>query len=304
MGVKRNVIKYIIDPHIREVSPLAVAVEGTARSGARILFDAHEFSPEQESDRPAWRVFVKPFKSYLFRRYLDKADRMITVSSGIRDLYTRQFGLTPQIILNTTAYQKTPFHPVHNDKINIVHHGHAIPGRYLEEMVRMIALTDNRYQLNFVLVSKDDDLYIQKLKKLAQSVAPNKVVFWEPVPTSEIINFIQRFDLGLPFLIVLQMNHVYSLPNKFFDFIMAGLGIVVSPLPSMMEVITANGIGKISSSQTAADMAAMLNALSVEEINEFKRNSLKLAKVFNAEREMDKLLQIYRSLLDEQPAKI
>lgn len=290
--------------HANDWDSLPVAVEGAARTDTRILFDAHEFSPEQESNRPAWRVFVKPFKSYLFRRYLDKADRMITVSSGIRDLYTRQFRLTPQIILNTTAYQNTQFHPVRYDKINIVHHGHAIPGRYLEEMVRMIALTDNRYQLNFVLVSKDDDQYIQKLKKLAQSVAPNKVVFWEPVPTSEIINFIQRFDLGLPLLRVRQINHTNSLPNKFFDFIMAGLGILVSPLPSMMEVITANDIGKISASQTAADMAAMVNALSVEEINKFKRNSLKLAKVFNAEREMDKLLLIYRSLLNEQPAKI
>ncbi len=285
--------------HANDWDSLPVAVEATAQLNTRVLFDAHEFSPEQESDRLVWRIFVKPFKSYLFSKYLGQIDKMITVSSGIQDLYIRQFGITPQIILNTPAYQKTLFYPVENNKINIVHHGHAIPGRYLEEMVRMIALTDERYLLNFVLVSKDDYKYVDKLKKLSQIIAPQKVIFWDPVHPAEIINFIQRFDLGLPLLRVQQMNHVNSLPNKFFDFIMAGLGIVVSPLPAMAEVIDTYAIGKISASQSAEDMASMLNALSNDEINIYKRNSLKLARIYNAELEMDKLLLIFQSLLTE-----
>ena len=289
--------------HANDWDSLPVAVEATAQLKTRILFDAHEFSPEQESDRLIWRIFVKPFKTYLFSKYLKKIDKMITVSSGINDLFNNKFAISSKIILNTPAYKKTSFHPVDNNKINIVHHGHAIPGRYLEEMVRMIALTDERYHLNFVLVSKDDYKYIDKLKKLSQLIAPQKVYFWDPVHPAEIINFIQRFDLGLPLLIVRQMNHVYSLPNKFFDFIMAGLGVVVSPLPTMAQVIDTYAIGKISASQSAEDMASMLNALSADEINAFKRNSLKLARVYNAEREMKKLLLIYQSLLAEDYTK-
>jgi hypothetical protein len=285
--------------HANDWDALPVAVEATAQLKTRVLFDAHEFSPEQESDRLLWRIFLKPFKSYLFRKYLIKINKMITVSSGIQDLYIKEFHITPQVILNSPAYQKTLFHPVKNNTINIVHHGHAISGRYLEEMVRMIALTDERYLLNFILVSNSSNKYINRLKKFTQVIAPQKVIFWDPVELSQIVSFINKFDLGLPFLKAPHLNILNALPNKFFDFIMAGLGVVVSPLPAMAQVIETYANGKMSTSQSAEDMASMLNALSVDEINNFKRNSLKLARVFNAEREMGKLLHIYQSLLSD-----
>lgn len=44
----------------------------------------------------------------------------------------------------------------------------------------------------------------------------------------------------------------------------------------------------------------MLNALTADEINQLKHNSLALAKVYNAEREMAKLSAIYVELLNKQ----
>ena len=283
--------------HANDWDSLPVAIEGSNNSCSRVVFDSHEYTPEQNADNLLVRLFIKPYKIWLLKKYMHQVDSAITVSEHICGLYKKNYGVTMSVVLNVQNYKKIHFKPVNLECIHIIHHGIATSGRYLEAMIDMIRLTDKRYHLNFMLIPVLHPGYMAKLKKHAKTVAAERVTFWDPVLPSEIVNFIQRFDLGLPLLKVRQMSHFYSLPNKFFQFIMAGLGVVVSPLPTMAQVIDTYAIGKISASQTAEDMASMLNALSADEINTFKRNSLKLARVYNAECEMQKLLLIYESLL-------
>jgi hypothetical protein len=94
-------------------------------------------------------------------------------------------------------------------------------------------------------------------------------------------------------------NYYYVLPNKFFDYMMAGLAIALPPLPSMQKIVEENQNGVVASDQSIQAMASALNGLSVAEINRFKQNSLMAAKKFNAEVEMGKLMSIYNDLLQE-----
>lgn len=163
--------------HANDWDALPVAAKAVENTKTRILFDAHEFSPEQQADQYFWRIFVKPYKIFFLRKYLKYANQMITVSTGIRDLYGENFGITPQIILNAQNYQKTRFSPIDSHAIEIIHHGYAIPGRYLEDMIHMIARTDKKYRLNLVLIEKKGSNYVKKLKKLAQKIAHDRVIF-------------------------------------------------------------------------------------------------------------------------------
>jgi hypothetical protein len=101
----------------------------------------------------------------------------------------------------------------------------------------------------------------------------------------------------MPWLRANNLNHINALPNKFFDFVMAGLGIAILPLPSMRKIVEEHGIGVVASSFFTQEMAIALNNLTVERINQFKQNSLELAKTINAEHEMEKLMGIYGKLL-------
>jgi len=104
--------------------------------------------------------------------------------------------------------------------------------------------------------------------------------------------------LGFPFLKAPNKNIQNALPNKFFDFIMAGLGIIVPGLPAMGGIVSQNKNGVVMDTQSIHEIAGKLNSLTLAEINQFKRNSLRLAKEFNAEKEMRKLQRIYRELLE------
>ena len=147
-----------------------------------------------------------------------------------------------------------------------------------------------------MMVPTDAD-YLKRLTSLASRVSPERIMFHKPVQPQEINRKLIQFDVGIPLIRANTLSYLNALPNKFFEYVMAGLGIVVSPLPSMQKIIEEHAIGIIAGDQSMEGMAAALNDLTAERINRFKQNSLELAQILNAEREMEKLMGIYGELL-------
>jgi len=283
--------------HANDWDSLPLAVEAAQNANFRLLFDAHEFSPEQEADTLFGKIFIKPYRNYLFNQYLKRADKVITVSVGIQELYFQHFGIKSDLIINASFYKQFYFSLTDEKKISIIHHGNAVRSRCIEEMIRMISFTDERFTLYLMLVERHDKKYVRFLKRFAQKRAPGRVVFIPSVDEVKVLDAINAFDIGLPFLKASQKNIFNALPNKFFQYIMAGLAIIVPPLPAMAELINREEIGCVAQSEEPKIVANMLNKLESERIDAYKRNSLGLAKRMNAEIEMDKLLTMYKELL-------
>jgi len=279
--------------HANDWDSLPVAAKAKKNNSIKILFDAHEYSPEQGADTFFGKILIKPYRIYLFNQYLKRADKVITVSPGVQDLYYQHFGIKSDLIINVSAYKQFHLSSTGKNRLSIIHHGIAVKGRCIEEMIQMISFTDERFTLYLMLVERADKKYIPNLKKLAQKIAPDKVIFIPPVDPDKILDEICAFDIGLPLLKASQKSYLHSLPNKFFHYIMAGLAIIVPPLPAMAEIINQYEIGKVSKTQSPKSVALLLNSLTTKEIRRYKQNALKAAKTFNAENEMKKLERIY-----------
>lgn len=283
--------------HANDWDSLPVAVEAARISDFRLLFDAHEFSPAQEAYHLFGKLFIKPYRDYLLRKYLIEADKVITVSSGLQDLHSKYYNVESDLIMNAASYKQFDRSQTDENKISIIHHGIATKGRYIEEMIKMISLADKRFVLYLMLVETHDRKYVSNLKKIANRIASGRVVFLPPVKPNEVLDAVSAYDIGLPLLKASQRSYFYALPNKFFHYIMAGLAIIVPPLPCMAEIIKKENIGEIAPSTDPRNVANTLNSLDVGTINKFKKNSLKLAKQMNAEIEMEKLHSIYKELM-------
>ncbi len=285
--------------HANDWDSLPVGAEAKQDSNFRLLFDAHEFSPEQEANKLLWRFLIKPYRIYLFNKFLQKADMVITVSSGIQNLYYQHFGIKSELILNATPYEQFHSSPTNEKKLSIIHHGNADRNRSIEEMIKMISLTDERFTLYLLLVERSDKNYVPFLKNCAKKNAPGRVVFLPPVDEEKVLDTVNKFDIGLPFLKASQKNILNALPNKFFHYIMTGLAIIVPPLPAMAEIIKREKIGCVAQSMDTRVVANMLNRLDGKKIDDYKKHSLDLAKRMNAKVEMDKLYSIYFGLLSK-----
>lgn len=282
--------------HVDEAIALPIAVKAAAALRCKVLFDAHEYSPGQDTDKFWWRILAQPFYTYLIRCYAPQADAMTTVAKGIAERYRREFGLDASVIMNTPHYMELPFRPVQPDGIRIIHHATAVRDRHLEEMIETVRRTDARFTLDFMLLEKDTE-YIEELKQQARASAPGRIRFRPSVPPHQIAETVNAYDIGLHLLPPVSFNSAQALPNKFFEFIMAGLALAIGPSPEMMRIVREYELGVVADSFEPADLAQRINALSPEEINTMKHRSLETAKRFNADVEMGKLLAIYERVL-------
>lgn len=282
--------------HANDWMALPVAACAAQGKETRILFDAHEYAPAQFAQYFTGRHLKSRYYEYILRAYSSRISGMITVSNGIASLYKENFGWEAAVVLNAPAYTRVEFHPAAPTSIQLVHHGGAIPGRHLEDLIHLISLLDERFHLTLILVPTKVS-YLNYLKKLAARLVPGRVRFMDPVPPSSLALNLATYDMGIHLLRSANLNHLYALPNKLFDFIMAGLGVAIFPLPEMARIVKEHQIGLVSSEQSIRSMANALNELSSDRIDEFKRNSLSLAKTLNGDVEMAKLMDIYAKLL-------
>jgi len=277
---------------------LPLAIKLAEKNNAKVILDAHEYSPLEWANRFYWKFTFQKFYNYIGKKYLTKLDHMFTVCEGIAEKYKEQFGVGSDILMNVPNYTKIDFKSTPLDKIKLIHHGDAIPDRKMEVMIEMMKFLDKRYELHFMLLQNNTP-YLNKLKKLAIKISPEKIFFHKPVSPDIVITKISQFDIGLYLLIPNNFNDKFALPNKFFDFIMAGLAIAIGPSWEMKKIVKKYNCGVISSDFSAKSLANKLNSLTTKKIDGYKRNSLNAAKILNADSEWQKLTNVVEDLLKD-----
>ena len=282
--------------HANDLNTLPLAIKLSHESGCKVLFDAHEYSPGQGYRNIISEFFFKDYRNGLLKRFGPSAHAMITVSEGIVELYRKNFNLKASVIYNAPNYFPAIFRRVDEDHIRIVHHGLAEKSRSLEEIIYLIREIKQNFTINFYLVDKEQG-YLKELKDIVRINKLHRVKFYDPIKPHEIPRILNQYDLGIHLLKGTNLNHQNALPNKFFDFIMAGLGVVTYPTPMIEKIIKENSIGVVAQQNTVDSVVSILNSLTPQQINRFKKNSLRLAKTLNSENESKKLLRIYDQLI-------
>jgi hypothetical protein len=274
--------------------PLALSIA----NGVPVLYDAHEFSPQEFEDRFLWRFLRKGLCEYLCKTYIAKAQAMTTVCEGIAHEYRKQFSVNPSVITNAADFADLTPSQVSDKQIRIIHHGGAIPSRKLETMIEMMEYLDNRYSLYFMLVPIEPGYY----KKLREKAEKNSRIFFiPPVEMKQLPFRTNQFDIGLFLLPPTNFNYKHALPNKFYEFVQARLAIAIGPSPEMAAIVKEYDLGVVSKSFEPQDMAKCLNALTAGKIMHFKTQSHLAARALSADENKNKLLKIVTALI--RPAK-
>jgi hypothetical protein len=276
--------------------PAAFAVRGNAK----VLFDAHEYAPRHFEDKTVWRIFFQPFYLYLCRTFIPRTDGMLTVGKGLADAYAGEFGVDPLIITNAPRYQNILPSPVRPGNIRLVHHGIANASRRLELMIDTMALLDERFTLDMILMTSEyasgqTRKYIDALKQRA--LKNPRIRILPAVKSNEIVGILNHYDLGVFILPPINFNYANTLPNKLFEFIQARLGIAIGPTPEMANIVNRYNVGVVSKDFTAASLAEKLNSLSHDDVIRFKSNATVAAAELNAEKNEQRLNALLEKII-------
>lgn len=244
-----------------------------------------------------WGISVGVVK-YVLKKYSADVGFSTTVVKALAEQHS-QFGFNSTIIRNVPSLPSIEIKCKETDpeNINLVYHGIASPTRSTDLLIKTLALCDKRYKLHLIPVNHKS-IYVSKLRNLAGRIAPGRVAFYSPFEPQEIVQEISKFDIGFFPLPQKNYNYLIALPNKFFEFIAAGLAVAIGPSPSMAEIVREYHCGKVASSFSPEDLAGLLNGTTPEEWDQMKAASLAASQTLNAEIEMQKLLDLFSDSLN------
>src|SRR5690606_31518872 len=126
-----------------------------------------------------------------------------------------------------------------------------------------------RFTLDLYLIGSDR--YLDSLRRRAEGVAG--VTIHPPTTPAELPATLNRYDLGVYILPLRTLNHRLMLPNKFFDFVQARLGIVMSPALETARLIEDHDLGPRLGADTLEEFVRALEGISDEDLARYKRSA-------------------------------
>jgi hypothetical protein len=274
------------------VLALAHAVAGDAPVWA----DLHEWAPEERTHVLSWRLLVAPLMRHLCARYLPLSAATSTVCQSIAELYERDFGVRPAVVRNSNPWQPLEPTPVADDAVRLVHSGAAVHGRSLETMIDAVRALDDRFTLDLFLVpGGDGGAYQRSLEQRAAGC--DRIRFRDPVAPAALPATLNGYDVGVFVIPPTHTNARLTLPNKFFDFVQARLGIVVGPTIEMQRLVEKHGLGVVAPGFAVDDVIGALGSLTPDAVRTFKAASAAAARELSFETDAAVIRELLAPLL-------
>jgi glycosyltransferase involved in cell wall biosynthesis len=261
----------------------------------RLLYDSHEYFTEVPElvGRPG----VKRIWERIEGRIFPRLDRVYTVNRSIAEIYREKYGVDVRVVRNlpasTSAGVTRPVdlpatfagHPV------IIYQGAVNVGRGLEEMIRALPLMPEVR----LLVAGDGDIRRALERQVSDMGLKGRVYFAGKVPFERLADYTRAATLGMSLEQDIGLNYHYALPNKLFDYMHAGLPVIVSGLPEIRRVVEEVDYGTVvdqfdpeTLSRTIADMIG-----NPDRMKSWSRHALDAAGSYTWESEENVLRELY-----------
>lgn len=275
-----------------------------------LIFDAHEL-PLSELDEAHWTQW-RPLFSVLLAKIMPHCAGIITVSppiaGEIRRYYTPSCPVT--LVRNMHRYTQVP----HSNRIRellglssqvriALYQGNMQPNRGLDRIVRVASFLDP--DIVIVLMGRAyGDTLVQLESLIEQEHVADRVKIIPPVAHTDLLNWTTSADIGLILYRPEQsLNVQWCLPNKLFEYIMAGLPILATQLDAVSELLHQYHTGHIVPSLAPEAIADAINRMlaNKEALATMKHNALEAAQSDLCwETEQQQLIALYRKILDKR----
>lgn len=286
--------------HAHDLDTFPAAYLASLRFQGKLVYDSHELFTEQREYMPKLIKFIlQRIERYLIKR----ADGVITVNQSIAGELSKRYSLPMPLHLRNFVKKVSLEETVANNKvqpgeIRVLYHGGYQKGRGLEEVIKSIACLEKNIKLylrGFGPIEED------LRRQVSDLCLENRVFFLEPVPMEKMILEAAFADIGIIAYKPTCLNNLYSLPNKLFEYMMAGLAVAASDLPEIRRLNEEAGFGLLFDPVSPESIAGAINGLVRERA--FLQNCRNNATAWscalgNWEAESSKLLGFYRDIFE------
>jgi hypothetical protein len=260
-----------------------------------VALDFREIYTEQFATDLKFRMFLKPIRKYILEHYAPQIKMGYTVSRGLVKFYRDEYRLDLALVRSYPLYDDNETTASSNDIIKIVYLGVAHPLRGLEQSIETIMTSRTDVEFHLYLVG--DQNYIDSIK--SSTGKTTRLFIHPPVEFQDIHATLSNYDLGWCYFNSESKNIRNCLPNKFFDYVQAGLGVICGPNLDMLEESKNWNFGFFAEDYSQQALTRLLVSLSHDSIEQAKRNARLAKQELTWQEEEEKLLHLLRMAIEK-----
>lgn len=295
--------------HANDLDTLWAGVRLKEKTGASLVYDAHELWVEQD---PESSDLHRGLFGRLEASCLAKCDGVVTVNRSIARELTRRYGCPEvTVVHNCPALDRAGpegTYPLSreakrarrgeaglpdDDSPLVVYQGRYVPHRGLEELILAMS-----YLRGVHLALRGFGDSEARLRTLVETEHLDHCVhFLPPVSMNDMVDAAALGDIGIVPYRPVSLNNELCTPNKVFEYMMAGLPMAASDLPELTRFVKENELGDVFDPDRPEDIARAIEHVlsSGDFLREAGGRAARLARSrYNWEAEASRLLDLYR----------
>lgn len=255
------------------------------------IYDAHELFCEMKEIAERPRIY-KIWK-WIERKTVPHFKYGYTVNGLIAEEFNKMYGLNYKVIRSISELKPNDHDRLPSDEKFILYQGALNEGRCFEALIP--AMKQVRAKL---IICGEGNFSTQARKLVEEDELMGKIIFKGMLPPDELKTYNSRAYLGITLFESNSRSNYYSLANRFFDYIHAGIPQLCSDYPLYQELNNLYNIGVLIKDPTPDNIAKMLNDLLSDETkwNMLHENCLKARELLCWQNEKVILIAFYREI--------
>ena len=260
----------------------------------KIIYDPHEL----ETEKSNLTGLRKKLGKWLEHLLIKKVDHIFVVSEHIADWYEKTYNITrPTVLFNApwvahvkkTKYFKDTFH-LRDDQIIALYQGVLSAGRGVDILLEAFKKNKND---KIVIVFMGYGEFESEIQSASKS--NSNIFFHKAVPTDVVLNYTASADVGIALIQNTCLSYNFCMPNKLFEYAMAGLPVIVSNVKEMSAFVKKHQMGTILISNRVEDVSHVIDKLLNMDLTKLGQNSRKAALENSWEHQEMRMKKVYQS---------
>ncbi|HSU28566.1 MAG TPA: glycosyltransferase [Chitinophagaceae bacterium] len=253
------------------------------------VYDAHELFCEMKEVVSRPRIY-RAWKK-IERKTVPKFKYGYTVNAPIAEEFKKMYGVEYPVIRNVPVLR--PFIIPEKKEKYILYQGAVNEGRSFETLIPAMK------EINSKLIIVGDGNFMDQAKGLVREHGlEDRIQFKGLLLPENLLEYSRKAWVGITLFENKGLSNYYSLANRFFDYIHAGIPQVCVNYPVYQELNKINPVAVLLEDLAPGTIAGAVNRLLTDESLYFQlqANCMKMREELNWQREEKKLLDFYQSL--------
>jgi len=264
----------------------------------RVFYDAREIYPELSGvkNKSLVKRLIQIIESFCIKR----VGLVITTGEMDSKYIENCYRIANTVVLRNLPLKRKNFtrvdfykkYSIFNTAWILVYQGIIMPGRGIETIFKVL----QKYSDSYFIILGWGEFQSDYEQEAVDMGIHDRVFFAGKVPQDELQNYTAGGDVGLCLIDNISFNNYYALPNKLFEYIMAGLPVIVSDLPQMKAVVEKYNIGAVVPEGDEDEVIRVLKKWKERPslYNNLKQNCKLASEELNWEREFGKVLRHFQ----------